>query len=67
MLRNCSQCVYSYYNPRDLFPLRQCLKFSKKENGQTLYETSEQCRKEDSKCGTQGVYWCLRIDDSIYK
>jgi hypothetical protein len=56
--RFCSQCIYAYYNPRDLFPIRQCLRFEKKDaSGRTVYDTAKECRKDESKCGERGTYW----------
>lgn len=56
-IRQCTQCIYAYYNPRDLFPIRQCLLFGKKEIGRVLHDTAEQCRKDPKKCGPQGIHW----------
>jgi hypothetical protein len=61
--RICSQCIYAYYNPRDLFPIRQCLRFEKKDDsGRTLYDTAQASRKDETKCGQRGTYWIRKID-----
>jgi hypothetical protein len=58
--RLCNQCIYSYYHPRDLFPLQQCFKFKAKGG----YELADQCRKDDTKCGPQGTFWFRKMSDA---
>jgi hypothetical protein len=58
--RLCQQCIYAYYHPREVFPIRQCLKFEVK-NG-SKYLTTQECRKDETKCGTLGLYWFRKTE-----
>jgi len=58
--RPCSSCIYAYYNPRDVFPLRQCLQFKEKETN--LHALADQCRKDERKCGPNGTYWFRKLN-----
>ena len=66
-LLTCGQCVYSFYDFREDHKcsarLNKCLVFGEKnlQTGQVEHDYTEECRKNDSKCGLNAKFFRLKV------
>jgi len=60
-LPSCKNCVFYKPNPSSSFtsPLSKCEKFGEKNilTDEITYDYADSCRREESKCGKEGVFF----------
>lgn len=53
-LVSCARCVFSFYEPSKNSVFSKCRLFGEKYNGKMVHDYSEECRKDERKCGVLG-------------
>jgi hypothetical protein len=62
---SCSNCKYYIRESRSAI-LNRCSRFEWYFKNQTKYEYADNCRKDEQKCGKNGIYFESNLIDSIY-
>ena len=63
-LPNCYKCNYFLEHPQHFEELAQCKKFKViYPNNISTYETAENCRKNENKCGIKGKEYLKNIEN----